>query len=134
MKPRTPALVNWPAKLKPVVVDEVTSVLDLYPTLLALAGGDVRAEWRLEGRNVWPLLTNAGKVEQTVLYWKSYNGQRAAVRQGNWKFHVDYRGGKNELFNLRNDPGEKRNLIGDHPRRVTELTMLLKQQAKLDSD
>ena len=131
---RTPALVNWPPVLKPGVVEHVTSVLDWYPTLLVLAEGKVRDEWRLEGRNIWPLLNGTGKVPNKVLYWKSYGGHRAAVRHGDWKLHVDYRSGENELFNMREDPSEKQNLIVDQPGRVRELTALLRQQAKLDGE
>ena len=88
---RTPALVHLPDALSPAVVEEVTSVLDWFPTLLSLAGGEAAKEWQLEGRDIWPLIDGTGGVPETVLYWKSFNGQRAAVRRGDWKLHYDFR-------------------------------------------
>ena len=131
---RTPALVNWPSVLKPSVVDSVTSVLDLYPTVSALGRGTIRGELNLEGRDIWPVLSGEGNVAETVLYWKYYNGQRAAIRSGNWKLVADYRSKTNELFDMQSDPYESQNLAAKHPDRVRELTALLEQQAKLDSD
>lgn len=129
---RTPALVHWPGVLEPRVVDEVTSVLDWHPTLTRLAGGSVEEAWQLEGRDIWPLLSGTGNVPGPVLYWKSYNGQRAAVRKGDWKLIVDRRDGSSELFHMRDDPGEQRNLAAKHPDRVATLSRLLEQQAELD--
>ena len=131
---RTPALVNWPGVLEPRVVDEVTSVLDLYPTLATLAGGEIDDAWRLEGRNIWPLLTGEADVPETVLYWKSYNGRRVAVRSENWKLVVDRQSGETELFDMQNDPYEESNLADDHPERVQTLTVLLDRNEALDAD
>jgi len=131
---RTPALVNWPRVLKPRVVDSVTSVLDWYPTVTSLGGGVVDEAWKLEGRNIWPLLSGEGDVAEIVLCWKSHNGQRAAIRRGDWKLIVDRRSKTNELFDMKNDPYEKQNLAVEYPDRVCELTALLEQQAKLDSE
>lgn len=129
---RTPGFVNWPRVLKPRVVDEVVSVLDWHPTLTALAGGQVDAAWRLEGRDIWPLLTGSGDVPATVLYWKSYNGRRLAVRDGDWKLVVDRSDDSRELFNMRDDPTESRNIASEHPNRVQQLLALLDQQAEHD--
>ena len=131
---RTPALVNWPGVLKPSVVDDVTSVLDWYPTLVERAHGRLEQGLRLEGRDIWPRLAGDGNIEPTVLYWKYYNGQRAAVLEGGWKLHVDRRSGEIELFNMREDPYEKTNLASQHPERVRQLREILKQQAALDDD
>jgi arylsulfatase B len=45
---RTPAFVNWPGQLKPAVLDDVVSVLDLYPTIVSLAGGAIDDELQLD--------------------------------------------------------------------------------------
>lgn len=131
---RTPALVNWAGVLEPRVVDSVTSVLDWYPTMAALGRGAVDDAWNLEGRDIWRLLSGQGDVAETVLYWKYYNGQRAAVRSDNWKLIIDRRDNSNELFDMTNDPYESLNLAERHLGRVRELTALLQQQAKLDRD
>ena len=129
---RTPALVNWPGVLEPAVVDQITSVLDLYPTLASLAHARISDELKLEGRNIWPLLTGQGKVDPIVLYWRRPNGRQAAVRYGDWKLVVDLRTNDAELFNMKEDPYEKQNLSLKHPSRVDKLRQVLKQQMARD--
>jgi arylsulfatase A-like enzyme len=102
--------------------------------MAALGRGAVDDAWNLEGRDIWPLLSGQGDVAETVLYWKYYNGQRAAVRSDNWKLIIDRRDNSNELFDMTNDPYESLNLAEKHPGRIRELTALLQQQAKLDRD
>ncbi|MEO1996682.1 MAG: sulfatase-like hydrolase/transferase [Planctomycetaceae bacterium] len=130
---RTPALVNWPSRLQPGVVREVTSVLDLFPTLVALAQGRTQSEWHLEGLNLWPRLFDQQPVPERVLYWKSYNGKRAAVRRDDWKLIVDRQTGATELFHMKNDPYERMNLAELEANRVAQLRRVLAEQALLDS-
>ena len=130
---RTPALVNWPGRLEPAVVEEVTSVLDLFPTLVALAQGQTQTEWRLEGYNLLPRLFDQRPLPERVLYWKSFNGKRAAVRVADWKLVVDRQAGVTELFHIKNDPYEKTNLADREPERVAKLQRVLTQQADRDA-
>ena len=129
---RTPALINWPGQLRPAVVAEVTSVLDLFPTLVALAQGDTQPDWQLEGRNLVPRLFDQTQLSQTTLYWKSWNGKRAAVRVVDWKLIVDRQTGTVELFDIKNDPYEKMNLADREADRVAQLKRVLAQQAAAD--
>ena len=129
---RTPALVNWPGVLKPQVLDQVTSVLDWHPTLTALAKGQVAAEARIEGRDIWPAISRGQQLEPPTLYWCNSNGKRRAVRQHDWKLVVDTRTTMIELFDMKNDPYEKNNLAATHPDRVKQLQTLLAKQVALD--
>lgn len=129
---RTPAFVNWPGVLEPAVIDEVTSVLDWYPTFAHLAGSEVDDALRLEGRNIWQLIQEGEPLKEIVLYWRNYYGNRAAVRLGDWKFIVDRKPINAELYHIRNDPGESHNLASAEPERVQQLRALLQKQAALD--
>lgn len=129
---RTPAFVNWPGVLKPGILDEVTSALDLHPTLAAVGQGETITAVKLEGRNIWSGLENGNSLEPTTLYWKSYNGRKTAVLNGGWKLHRDHRKGEFELFDLRADPDESLNLADSFPSQVRLLRDLLDDQEAKD--
>jgi len=132
---RVPALVNWPKRLGPRTVKDVISVLDVLPTLVAVAGGQDRPQVQgvpgavggaLEGMNVWPVLTGEHSPGQRVLYWKT--GGQYALRAGDWKLIQNRQSGGCELFNLADDPYEKNDLAGDQPERVQQLLEQLRHQ------
>jgi arylsulfatase B len=126
---RVPALVYWQDHLKPGTAKEAISYLDWFPTVAHLAGVEPAADWKLEGRNVWPVLSGAGKaVPVPPLYWNT--GRDLGVLAGDWKLIV--RGKQVELYNLADDPGEKKNLAADDVKKVAELRNLLADQQKLD--
>ena len=53
---RVPAFVNWPGKLKPSVVKAPLHMVDVMPTLLALAGGKGSPDHPFDGKDMWPTL------------------------------------------------------------------------------
>lgn len=126
----TPAVVHWPGVVEPRVVKEVTCVLDWFPTLLGRAGGTVDAEWNLEGRDIWPLLSGEGSVAAPTLYWKTSLGK--AVREGNWKLVDMPRLESTELFRMDVDPYEAKNVAEEFPERVERLRRLIEEQSELD--
>jgi len=130
---RVPAFVSWPDRLRPTVVDDTISYLDWFPTLLAVAGGAPEAGWKLEGRNVWPLVAHAEKAPAPrVLYWNT--GNTTGVLDGDWKLMVSKRTpDKVELFHLATDSAEKSNLASAKPEKVQELRKVLDEQRKLDT-
>ena len=129
---RVPALVHWRERLQPGVIPETVSYLDWFPTLAALTGAATPADRKLEGRNVWPLLTQERKtLPVEPLYWNT--GRDWGVLAGNWKLIVPQRKPETlELYNLTDDPTEKKNLAGDNPKKVEQLRALLAEQKKLD--
>src|SRR5262249_46015723 len=104
----------------------------LFPTFAALAGVPVEASWKLEGRDIRPLLAGEGKAPPPpALYWKT--PRQAAVRVGDWKLIVSQRGrGMVELYNLADDPTEKKDLVAEKPKRVEALRKVLEEQKKGD--
>ena len=109
---------------------ELTSVLDLYPTLAGLAGAKLDRAWQLEGRNLWPGLDGSGDLPATTLYWKTHAGK--AVRQGDWKLVVHPKQELVELFDIAADPYEKANLAEKHPAKVKELNELIDLHSSRD--
>ena len=130
---RVPALVSWSGRLQPATVSQTVSYLDWFPTLAGLAGAELRPEWKVEGRDVRPLVCRKGnEPTPPVLYWNT--GNRSAVLAGNWKLIVSGRkpGAAAQLFNLADDPIEKMDLAGGNPKKVEELRKILAEQQKLD--
>ncbi len=125
-----PAFINWPAKFKPRTENAVISALDWLPTLAALTGFAVKPEMKLDGQNIWPVLTGESAGGPRTLYWKT--SKQSAVRVGDWKL-VQTKGGDPQLFNLRDDPYEKTDLAAKEPEKVKELRKALKEQERSDT-
>lgn len=115
---REPCLMRWPGRIAAgTVITAPVTAIDLFPTFAALAGADVRS-YSLDGDDILPVLRGTGTAgPDRALFWQ---GPRAgALRRGPWKFvreaDTDY------LFNLADDPGEKRDLAAVEPTRLAEL-------------
>ena len=118
---RVPTIVNWPAKLGPSVVNDPLHMVNVMPTLLALAGGKGSPDHPFDGRDMWRTLAEgAPSPNEDILI--NVEAIRGAVRKGNWKLvKIATLPGKTELFDLSNDPGEKDNVADQHPDIVRDL-------------
>ena len=117
---RMPLLIRYPAAIKAGTVrDEFALNIDLAPTLLELAG--VSAPTTMEGRSLVPLLKGA-KTEWRKSFLIEYYSDRVfprirqmgykAVRNERWKYiHYFELEGMDELYDLKADPYEMRNII-----------------------
>jgi len=114
---RVPFVVSWKGRIPGGrVYDHPVISLDAAATAVSLAG--LPTDPSLDGVNLVPFLTgeNEGAPHER-LYWRWV--AQAAVREGDWKY---LRGGAREyLFNLKTDPEEKKNLIGDQPKTARRL-------------
>ena len=117
---RVPAAVRWPGTIAPGgVFDAMSSGLDMTGTALALAGA-LPAQG-LDGVNLMPWLTGkASSAVHDALYWRQ--GQRGAVRQGDWKLIKD--ADQWRLFDLRTDLGEQRDLAASQAKKLDQLRVL----------
>lgn len=120
---RAPALAAWPGQIKAgSVVNDAIHVTDLYPTLIKLAGGSLEQKRPLDGVDVWPTIAQgkASPREEMLLNATPAGG---AIRVGDWKLHVRLGGKKDgvELYNLKDDPGEKIDLAAKESARVKQL-------------
>ena len=139
---RVPAIANWPGKLQPGVNNEPLHIVDFYPTLLKLAGVSLEQKHPLDGRDLWPVLTE-GKtgLHDDILH--NVTPSEGALRMGEWKLVVHGRQAgddkkkakkkvaetKIELFHIANDPYEKTNLAEKDPDRVKQLLSRLDSYA-----
>ena len=134
---REPCIVVWPGRVKPGSgSDALFSSLDWFPTLLKMTGVPARPGARFDGVDQTRALLGAGAPRDTAIcYFPHYvpaTGARPAisVRRGDWKlicFYCDNRDQSDrfELYNLKDDPGEKSDLAGARPDRVGELNVLI---------
>jgi arylsulfatase A-like enzyme len=124
----TPCIASWPRGIAPrgQLTDEAGHVIDLMPTVLELAGipypaaVEDRVLQPIEGRSLMPVFRGGTLDRRAPLYW-AYGGNWA-IREGDWKLAHDRRRPERlELFNLREDPAEARDIAADHPARVARL-------------
>ncbi len=107
---RAPGVFWWPGTIKPGVVTELGSAIDLFPTLSALAGVSLPADPQLDGYDLSPVLKGTGASPRRVVYY--YEGtELRAVRNGRFKVHFTAnRGAKQEppqVYDLEQDPSER---------------------------
>jgi arylsulfatase A-like enzyme len=119
---RVVALANWPGHIAPhTVVQTPIHMVDMYPTLVALAGGSVAKSKPLDGLDVWPAIAAGQPSPRTEVVY-DIEPFRAALRDGDWK--LIWRTtipSQVELFNIAKDPGETTNLAAQHPEKVAQL-------------
>jgi arylsulfatase B len=117
---RVPLLLSWPGTIVPgQTYTHPVSALDLFPTLLAAATGTAYSSPRLDGVSLLPVVTGgSSKPPHDHLFWGWR--QRGSVRQGDWKL-IEQPSKPVELYNLRDDVSESRNLAAAHPTIVAEL-------------
>jgi arylsulfatase A len=123
---RVPLLVKWPGGIRPGSVYAVpVSSIDFFPTILEMCG--VRSEAAVDGVSLVPLLRGNEALPRDALFWHypHYSNQGgkpgAAVRAGDWKLIEFYEHGRRELYNLRADLSESRNLAEEQPDTVRQL-------------
>ena len=128
---REPWIIVAPGVTKPgSVCDTPVVSTDFYPTLLELAGLPLMPQQHRDGVSLLPLL-KGGTLQRGPLYWHypHYGGQGGApggaIRDGDWKLIEWFEDGAGELFNLRDDIGEKNNLAAANLDKVSELAAKL---------
>jgi arylsulfatase A-like enzyme len=125
-----PTIFYWPAKLKPATVNEPLAMVDVMPTVLALAGGQGSADHPFDGKDIWATIADSkpSPHEDILINVEAFRG---AVRKGNWKLvKIALLPGKTELFDLSKDPGEKNNVAGQFPEIAGDLEARLLAYAK----
>ena len=131
---RVPYIFRWPGHIQPgTVCDEPINSVDLYPTLLEVAGAAPEPNYPLDGVSYLGLLTGRQqKLQRDALYWHfpGYLGAgpgewrttpAGAIRVGDYKLLEFFETGKLELYNLKDDIGEKHDLAAEKPALVKQL-------------
>ncbi len=130
---RVAAFASWPSRIGQGVIKEPLHIVDWFPTLVKLAGGSLEGGHPLDGRDIWPVLTE-GKPSPHDAILLNTTPATGAIRMGDWKLVLNGKVNANdlnapskragetlELFNLAEDPHEKTSLATARPEKVEEL-------------
>lgn len=130
---REPFIVRWPGVTKPgSTCDIPTAHVDIYPTFLELAAAP-KPRQVLDGESLVKLFRDpAAKLQRDAIFqhFPGYLGSGpglwrttpvSVIQAGDWKLMEYLEDGKLELYNLRNDIGETKNLATDMPDKTKEL-------------
>ena len=134
---REPMIIKWPGVVKPgsTCSEPVTST-DFYPTMLQMAGLPLKPKQHVDGVSLVPLLKGKGKLEREAIYWHyphyhgSGNKPSGAIRAGDYKLIEWYEDNSVELYNLKDDIGEKNDLAATMPEKAAELRNMLHRWLK----
>lgn len=143
---RVPFIARWPGTIPGgLVTSEVGSIMDLFPTLALLAGGELPPDRTIDGRDLRPHWTAPDRAtgHSSLYFFEGGLRYRAedgppenrpllrAVRSGPWKLHLTTEDGEEgdppqvvagELYQLHWDPSESRDVADKHPEVVERLT------------
>ena len=139
---RQPTLYSWPGKLKTGHRQDLVSSIDIFPTVLAAAGAR-QPSIDVPGLDLLPSLKSGKSIDRDAIYGESFAHDVADIEnpeasllfrwriEGDWKLLLTYDGEVNryasthpreekrpQLFNLKDDPHETKNLAGQHPETV----------------
>lgn len=123
---RVPMLARWPGRVPAGRRAELpTAFWDFLPTAAELAG--VTAPKRIDGISIVPALTGRKQKGHEYLYWEQLTPEKLtrAVRLGDWKAYQAKAGAAVELYDLKSDPGEARDVAGAHPDVVKRVEAIL---------
>lgn len=141
---RIPCMVRWPRRIRPHAVDQTVCLTDFMATFASLAGDTLKEN---EGEDSYDLLplwlhTDPQPTLREATVHHSIEGD-FTIRRGDWKLLLSASSGgwsypapgkdddvirslpKFQLYNMRTDPGETRNVCDEHPEIVTELRDLM---------
>ena len=123
---RVPFLVYWPGVSQAGKNRSLVQSLDIFPTLIEIAGGDVARFAGIDGTSLVPTIRHNSTLDRAgpIFIYLAYEDQYAAVREDDWKL-VAYHSGKLELYNLNDDMGEKHDLANAQPGRVKAMAAKL---------
>ena len=131
---RVPGLAWMPGRIRPGVSRELAHAMDLFPTVLALAGAALPEGMVMDGLDLGPVLFDRSVLPPRPFVY--YRGDELfACRWGEWKAHFQTQPGYTQaglerhdppvLFHLGRDPSEKRDVAAAHPEVVAQLRGLV---------
>jgi arylsulfatase A-like enzyme len=134
---RIPMVVRWPGKIaRGSVNSHAWGFWDVLPTFAEIAGAKPPA--RIDGVSVLPTLLGKSQPAEKSMYWElpEYNAKTGefkdeapmqAARMGDWKAIRPKPGGPIELYNLKADPYEQRDVSADQPETLAKFEAFLRQ-------
>lgn len=134
---REPMIVKWPGVTQAgTSCNEPLIIEDFFPAILEIAGvKDYKTVQQVDGVSFVPFLRRSGNpAKGRRFYWHFPNlwgntgpgiGSTSVIREGDWKLVYYYIDGKKELFNIREDIGEKHNYADEKPELVKKMAARL---------
>lgn len=125
---RVPFIVRWPGVVPAgTESQEPISSVDIFPTIMEAAGVGLGADHVIDGKSLVGHLKSGGSkgLKRDELFWhfphyRHAPGPYSIIRKGDFKL-IKFYEGINELFDLKNDPGESKNLAAEMPAKVKAL-------------
>ncbi|MBI2440651.1 MAG: sulfatase [Lentisphaerae bacterium] len=139
---RVPCIARWPGRVPANVIDDrIVTMMDVLPTVARLAGADTPADRIIDGHDIRPILqgnTVVASPYDDCGFFYYYMHQLQAVRSGPWKLYLALdrklrnlqaetkgcSGAAAELYNLRDDISETREVSAQYPEVVARLLAL----------
>ena len=118
---RGPLFMRWPGKIPTATTyRSPVSHFDIFATAAAAANAATPKDRKIDGADLIPYVEGrkTGRPHD-LLFWRT--GPYRVVRSGDWKLQVTERPAKDWLYDLSNDPTERRNLAVERPEKVAEL-------------
>jgi arylsulfatase A len=128
---REPSIMWWPGRIRPGVISDMGSTMDMLPTILKLAGAAVPTDRVIDGVDLGPALFGTGRSPRNVMFY--YRGAKLyAIRKGPYKAHFftkpaygrnikEARHDPPLLFHLGHDPSEKFDVSKNHPEIIEDI-------------
>jgi arylsulfatase A-like enzyme len=123
---RVPMIVRWPGRVKSGAESgQVWSHSDLLPTATEIGGAN--ALKNIDGISMLPAILGKKQKDHAFLYWEFHEGGfKQAVRMGDWKAVRRAPGAPLELYDLKTDIAEQKDLMDKHPEIVKRVEDYLK--------
>lgn len=84
-----PMIARWPGKIPPGIVnDSIAGTIDVFPTILKIAGVKVPGDRIIDGKDIWPILTSDSTKSSHEALFAMQGTNLMTVRSGKWRLHV----------------------------------------------
>lgn len=129
---RTPLVVRWPGVVKAgdVNTNSVVTAIDFIPTLTKMAGISLPTTMPLDGEDVSDILLGNKRNRSKSIFWEHRfttfgaaidSSPPLMVRSGDWKYLTNTKGTRGELYNIKDDIEERRNVVVEEPEIASSL-------------
>jgi len=134
----TPFIAYWPNVIKKTgeYTDQVGHIIDIMATFVDMTGAEYPSSYKgrtvlpMEGKSLLPVFEGKQRRGHKSLYWQISPGKNHAIRQGDWKLVTNSDNDPWELYNLKTDRVEMKDLSWKYPEKVKELEKLYQTWAE----